>query len=368
MKHRKTLIMLALVAVAGLAAFWFYGTQKETEVDLVPSYKPLIKVGLIYPTEGQYKALGDAVQVALELFEQDAKTRKSPYSYEIMVEDSHMDPTKSISIANKLKKLENIDVYITFGSKVSNVISLIAEKNQVIHFAISDDEKAAKGEYNFVMTTPPNQLATKLLHELQKKNMLRAALLTQNQSQMLTYGKAIRDLHGQYQVELTDDKIINTGERDFRMLITKTLANKPDIIIAQLTVPELTIFIKQFNEMRSNLHLANIKSMNSIEDKRLIDDQWFVDTTSPTAGYQKSFEQATGKTTTRQSEVVYAILQILRDAAEMAGSKKTDLIQYLSSGQPFTTTLGTVHFNAEGVLQSEASIKEIEKGQAVLKD
>ena len=363
MKKLITIIILLAAITAG--TFVYFQMQKEDNVEIVPSFKPLIKVGLIYPTTGNSKHLGEAMKTALKLFEQDSKTKKSNYSFELQVQDNQLNPTKTITIANKLKNIDQVDAYITITNNIGSVVSLIADKNEVIHFAIANDQ-SVKGKYNFNIATPPNKEAEKLLKELQKRGITKVALITQNQGKMLGISTAIRDQAKNYEVEIIIDNITNTGDRDFSKIINKIKSDKPEIVIAQLFAPELLAFAKQLKEIIPNSKITNIETMSLPDDKRLLEGDWYIDAATPNSSYIKSYQKESGSNITNDSELAYTALQILRDSLDAVGSNKEDLIKYLTTGHEIKTVIGPITYNQDGIMQSEASIKQIRKGQPIL--
>lgn len=326
--------------------------------------KPVFKIGMIYPLSVAAGSVGEDAKAAVKFFEQKAVADK--FKYEFVWEDNQLNAARSASLAHKVIDVDKVDAIITIGSSNANAVAPIAEKGQVLHFAIANTPEASLGDYNFAMATHLDIEAQKLLQELKNRGYKKVALVTQTQAFNIAASNEIRKMAADYGVELISDNTINNGERDFRALAVKIMADKPEIVIANLYVPEISVFVKQLKNQAPEVKLTAIEAFSFPEDKSLLEGYWFVDQAFPTAEFIKSVEEITEKNVGNYAENVYTSLELMRESLNENGNDKAKMIEFLQSGKTFDTVLGKVAMDKTGRLESEASIKIIKNGQAML--
>ena len=331
--------------------------DKTTEIDT----RPVIKVGAIYPMSGEYAHFGKAMTEAIKLFEKDEKTKKSAYQYKFFIEDNAFSASRSAVVAKKLIDVDKVDVIITLSSDVGSVVSPIAQKSHVIHLSMATELNVAEGEYNFTISTPPNKNTGKMIDELKKLNLNRVAFVIQNTAMMQSVADYIRQAARETNINLISDNAINSGERDFRILIYKILEDKPDAMIVQLQPPELQIFVKQLREINKDILITAVESFGYPEDKTLFEGTWFSGAVVPTKQYSNKFKEFTGSDTTDYSELFYATMEIIREA--YTSDDKSTVIDNITNLKMKSFSIGDIAFNQDGVLQADAYLYTIKNSQ-----
>lgn len=149
---KKIIGFLALVIVAVVLGFVGKSIFDAEKAEI--NERPAVKVGIIYPLSGHAADLGEAAQKAVLLYLDKFEQGQHAFRYQIIFEDSEMSPEKSSDIAKRMIETDKVDVLVTLGSDVGNIVVPLAnENNKVLHFSVTTDLAAAKGKYNFVATS-----------------------------------------------------------------------------------------------------------------------------------------------------------------------------------------------------------------------
>lgn len=349
--------LLSLCMVLALAAC----DNKKEEAQANADNKPVIKIGVIAPMSGEYAHFGESMKVAVKMFEEDSKTKDSSYQYKFFIEDNAFSTSRSAVVAKKLIDVDKVDVLITLSSDVGSVVSPIAQDNHVIHLSMATEPNVAKGEYNFTVSTPPNKNTGKMVEELKKLNLNRIAFVIQNTAMMQSVAEYIRQAGRNGDINIISDNAINSGEKDFRILIYKILNDEPDAMIVQLQPPELQIFVKQLREINKDILITAVESFGYPEDKSLFEGTWFSGAVVPTKTYINKFEQITNSDATNYSELFYAAFEVVRAAYTL--DDKSKVIENIINLKMDSFSIGNISFNQNGMMQTEAYLYAIKNGQ-----
>ena len=354
-------LLLSLCMILALVA-----CKDEQKAASKPDNKQVVKIGVIYPMSGNYAHFGDAMKTALKMFEDEEQTKNSAFEYKFYLEDNAFSTSKSAIAAKKLIDIDKVDVIITLGSDVGSVVSPIAQASKVIHLSMATELNVAKGEYNFTVSTPPNKNAGKMVEELEKLNLDKVAFVIQNTAMMQSVAEHIRQAGREGNINIISDNAINSGEKDFKILIYKILNDEPNAMIVQLQPPELQIFVKQLREVNKDILITAVESFSYPEDKTLFEGTWFSGAVVPTKQYSNKFKEITGLDTTNYSELFYAILEIIRSA--YTSNDKLEVIDNITNLKMNSFSIGNVEFNADGVMQADAFLYTVKNGQVEVMD
>ena len=323
--------------------------------------KPVIKIGVIYPMTGEYAHFGDSMKTAIKLFEKDKKTQDSAFKYKFIIEDNAFSPSRSAVVAKKLIDTDHVDVIITLSSDVGSVVSPIAQENKIIHLSMATEPNVAKGDYNFTVSTPPNMNTKKLEEELEKRHLTKVAYITQNTAMMESVAEYIRKIGAREKIKILSDNSVNSGERDFRILIHKMLRDKPEAIIIQLQPPELQIFAKQLREIDKDIAITSIETFSYPEDKTLFEGTWYVSAVAPSRDYVSRYQEQNGTDTTNLSELFYAASEVIREA--YTSDDKSEVINNIINLKMKSSSIGDISFDQDGMMQVDACLYTIKNGQ-----
>ncbi len=347
--------LLSLLLILGLTACGDK-TDSTNKVE-----KNIIKIGAIYPMSGEYAHFGDAMKNAVKMFVEDSETKDSVYQYKFFLEDGAFDKARSAVVAKKLIDIDKVDVIITLGSDVGSIVSPIAQEHKVIHLSMATEPNVAKGEYNFTISTPPNKNTGKMIDELLKLNLNKVAFVIQNTAVMQSVAAPIRQAGRDGKINIISDNTINSGDRDFRILIYKILQDQPDAIIVQLQPPELQIFVKQLREANKDIVITSVESFGYPEDKTLFEGTWFSGAVVPTKAFINKYKEIFGTDATDYSELFYAAMEVI--SASYTSDDKAKVIDNITNLKKRSFSIGDFSFDQDGMMQTEAYLYTIKNGQ-----
>ena len=326
-----------------------------------PQEKPVVKIGIIAPMSGEYAHFGESMKVAVKMFEEDDETKNSARRYRFFIEDNAFNPARSAIVAKKLIDVDKVDVIVTLSSDIGSVVSPITQDARVIHMSMATEPNVAKGEYNFTASTPPNKNTGRMIEELGKLNLNRVAFVIQNTAMMQSVAEQVRKAGKNGRITIVSDNAINSGERDFRILIHKILEDKPDAMIVQLQPPELQIFVKQLREINKDILITSVESFGYPEDKTLFEGTWFSGAVVPTKAYVAKYKEMTGSDATNYSELFYSCFEVVRHA--YTSEDKAKVINNILDLKMKSFSIGDISFDEDGMMQTNAYLYTIKNGQ-----
>ena len=136
--------------------------RRDAQAGWTGNYQDRIHVA----AHGRCCLFGEGAKAATEMAKADFGPTK--FNYQFIYEDDQFKPEEAANTANKLIDVDKVNAIVSFGSPTGNVVSPIAEENDVIHFGIASDLTIAKGDYNFIDWTPPYKETDLLVSEFEK--------------------------------------------------------------------------------------------------------------------------------------------------------------------------------------------------------
>ncbi|MDR1025897.1 MAG: ABC transporter substrate-binding protein, partial [Lactobacillus sp.] len=139
---KKTLLLLIILLGSG---FWYFNQQKN----VTDEGRAIVKIGATLPLTGDGSEAGQVTKEALQLMLEHLEQRGLKYDYQLIFEDNQMNPKMTATTTNKLIGSDKVKAVLSFWGVMSNVVSAIADKNQVISMSCAFGENATNGKYNF---------------------------------------------------------------------------------------------------------------------------------------------------------------------------------------------------------------------------
>jgi len=352
---RKIWIIVGVIAITASLVLAF-NKRREVAYD-----KPVVKIGAVFPLSGNMSNIGQALKGAIQVAIADAnKNADNRYRYVAIFEDSMLSLPMTASITNKMISVDNVDALISFAADVSNVVSGIAQSNQVIHFAISVDTRAADGEYNFINWTMPDNSAAKMAELIHGKDFQNIALIVFNQSGALANTEA---LAGKLNVMNITNEIhkFNGDIRDFRTDIQKM--READLFVLRMFEPQISIFIRQLREAGVTAPITSIESFGWINDKSIIEGAWFVDVADQDNDIIRRIKRHNRSDVNYGLGLVYDNVMLLVRAFESADDRAGAAAE-LAKITKYEGSVGLLTQNEGGIFNSKPSMKIIKNGKA----
>lgn len=208
---------------------------------------PSLKVGVISALSGPVADTGNSVRQAIQLADEQKDTKNN---VEFIFEDDQFSAKLAVSAAEKLITQEKVSALITFSGTVSLAVSAIAERRGVPMIAITPLTKVSAGKKYVLTIFVPTHIQNQLLsHAMERGKLTRAAVVTTQQDALL----GIRDAF----LAASGDRVIwqqeiPPGDTSLNAVVTKLLAQKPDVVYALTLPPQTSHLAKLLREQRYN--------------------------------------------------------------------------------------------------------------------
>ncbi|MSR84953.1 hypothetical protein EXS71_00730 [Candidatus Uhrbacteria bacterium] len=357
-------VLLPIVGVIVIA----FVIVKLNQSPAAPTIKPTITIGYIAPLSGNVAFLGEGVKNAAELALADLQTKNTKYNYKLLFEDNDFSPAKTASAAQKLISVDHVDALVTVASSAGRVVTPIAEKAQVIHVGIASDPNIAKGTYNFINWTPPDEEVPVFVNQMKKRNIKKLAVFGQQISGITAVIDELKKEIAGTDMQIVSEDISNAGDKDFRTAIKKAEAANPDYFLMVMFSPELEIVAKQIKELGIKIPITAIESFELSDKPELFEGLWYVNAADPTPAFANAYQTKYGKNPSIATPNSYDILGMIVAAAETFDGKTkpstTDLANALARVRGYNGALGNnISMNANHVVISKAVVRIIKDGK-----
>jgi len=326
--------------------------------------KQTVKIGVILPLTGGQANLGQSAKNAILLAQE--KLGKTKFNYQVIFEDDAMDQKLTSNAASKLINLDRVNALISFTSGPGNVVSPMATENKILHMGVASDPNIAKGDYNFLHWTTPQEENRVWVQEAIKRGVKTFALIGQNQQGVLATFEDLKNQIAGKDIKLVDTEIFNPGTKDFRVIIEKAKEKNPDIILLGLFSPELEILVKQYKELGVEIPLTSIESFEYTEQPQLFEGRWYVQSAQASDEFSTDYQNKFNDNPKLGSAFVYDNFNLIVAAYERVGEiNNAKAIAELSKIKDFPSAVGTISVGDEGIVWSQAVVREIRDGKPV---
>ena len=349
-----------VVAVIAIIAF-SGGSNKQ------PAEKQTVKIGLSLPLTGGAAFLGESSKNAAQMALTDAGQTK--YNYDLVMEDDSFNPAKTATVVSKFVNVDKVSAIVTFGSATSNAAAPINENAKVPRFGLASDPTSAEGGYNFIHWTPPFKEGQLSASEMVRRGYKTLSIVDTNHSGTLAVTKSVREALKGTSVKTVSDDLTNVGDKDFRTIITKIKSLKPDIVLVEMFSPEIEIFAKQMKEQGVNIPMTSVETFEWSNDPSLFEGMWFISDARIDQGFADKYKARFGDSPKPGATYVYDLVTLFIKTQEKVSNKMTstelkDAI--VKSGYENSPIFGKIQIDQEGFFITEASVKMIKDGKAVL--
>jgi len=357
---RIFLILCAVLSIAGC--------------DHEKSDKPVVKIGVSLPLTGDAAVVGVANQKSMVMALSDWNKKDTKYKYELIFEDDGLQPQKAAIIAQKFAHQNKTNATVSMWGIAAPVMADVAQKNEQIHMTCAGLSDVSKPYYIFNNYTQYGAIADALITKFKKDGIKKIVYVLNNnqvsvaQSDYVT--RALKDAG----IETLGTELYNPDERDFRTSITKLNKLQPDYWLMFMLMPGTKLFTEQFFQITGNKNLTSIDSFHEMphEYYNLVDGMWYVKSANGTPEFAKRFVSETGKDMESCVGNSYENINLLIWAYENTDLADGEVIPNnknvaakLYSVQNRDGAIGQYSIDADGIIQSKASIEKIENGKPV---
>jgi len=249
----------------------------------------VIKIGSILPLSGDYDWAGSAKREGMSLcLEEHAHTK---HTYQIIYEDSEFTPSRSFLAARKLIDIDKVDIIVSMWTMEANAIYPATQQRKIAHLANTwNVEQVTKNRLTATLTSPSNEFADQQLLIFQKSGAHRIAVIQANLADWLPVGKhLLESVQKNPDIKLVAYEKFNAPVRDFRTMLAKIAAKKPDALAVWAVLPESEIILRQAKEVGLSCQISGY--IEDIHDRHLAEGLSFVCVNNMTPEFIERFEK-----------------------------------------------------------------------------
>lgn len=354
MNKRIIVSVVAIIIIAVLAYVGIVSPSSETQV---------IKIGVVAPLTGGGAAYGATLAKGVELAAADLVGKSTKYTYEVIVEDDTTNQATAASAANKLIAIDKVKAIITTTSSTGNAVKNIAEKAGVIHVCDCTDVTIGNVPYNFTNGMTPVDEVPVWLGEAQRRGVKTIAVLEQVHPGIKVITDEMVRIIPQYGIKIVYQDAFDGNVRDFKTIVSKAKASKPDLYYIGAFPPSLDIISKQFiDEGVKNLSTTALFAASP--EPKLYEGLWYSDSMLADPAFADVFAQKnpTLRFNVRTAPYGYDIFNMLVQSFEKEGDAVTNfkaITSYDGKAGKVTKTPESSNFH------TKASIWTIKDGKGV---
>ena len=361
-------IWTAIVVIIVIGGGWYYFSHSKTTP--VAEAGP-IKIGYTASLTGSLASVGEAGKNGAELAMDEINADKTlKHKYELVIEDDSFDPAKTASAATKLISVDKVDALISAGSGPGNVVAPLAEQNKIPHIGMASDPNVAKGDYNFIDWTQPQEENSKLVAELQRRKVSKLALFTVNQQGFTVLVTDLKQKLEGTGITFTSENTFNTGDHDFKTSLSQAAKKNPDIYLLFAFDPEIGILGKQIKELGIKTPLTAVESFGLTADPSIFEGQWFIDSAVATSGfadkYRAKYNAEVGPTASNAYDAIHLFVKAAEQSTNTGTQLHADMAATLAKTNDYSGAFGPLTVSSDGRFLSQASVKIVRNGKSVL--
>ena len=339
-----------------------------------------LKIGVIFPLTGDAASVGTMFQKVSDLAvsEINASGGVGGKQIELVYEDGKCD---GATASTATQKLVNVDgVKFILGGICSGETLAAAEITQqarvlLLSPASTSPDITNSGDLVF-RTYPSDDYEAKLVAAYAQENGLgRAAIISENTD----FGQGLREAFvASYEGDLVFNESYNTGETDFRTLITKMRAANPQMVyVAAQTNISGELILKQIQESGMNVGIFAVSSMLDrsaiAANASLYEEVIMAEVQLPTEGKAAdmfaAYQELYGNTPefSAYSASGYDSVYLLVEAIEAVGEDPEAVAGYFSyQVVDWPGAIGTFNFDENGDAEVELTLVQVIGGEVVL--
>ncbi len=207
----------------------------------------VIKIGVVAPLTGSASIFGKSYVGAIKLAQEDLTDTKK--TYEVIIEDDGSNPGQAASAAQKLINIDKVQAILSMSSGTGNAIKSIATANKIPHICGCTDTTVANAEYNFTDLVSNDAEAKVWYTEAFKRGIHSIALISQNHPGLVPLAAAMKKNAPEYGVTIVHEEKWEPTTSDFKTIIAKTKATKPDVFFVMGFPPGMDIVGQELRNM-----------------------------------------------------------------------------------------------------------------------
>jgi branched-chain amino acid transport system substrate-binding protein len=365
-------IWIAVIIILAALAIWGISASRSKQ----SASKPLLRIGFMAPLTGPFANWGESIKNGMQLAIEDTR-----HKFEVDYQDDNCSARNGVTIAQQFFNVEKIKLVLGPGCvEVLRPIAPLADDNDALLFSTGLLDDSIFSEHGSVinLATQISAEAEYLAEYLKTKSIKTIATVYGTNDFGAEFGKRLPGALARRTITISDSEPTNLDLTDFRTVILRIMATKPDAIFIHQGEKQIGLFAKQLREMGYSVPLYGYygteatsvtesggKSLEGMEYTYPVNS---ADNSDLKKAFDARYSQRFGSTTfpTATSRFVYDGMMVVDKALDSCGAADTVCIKkYIGRLGKYSGISGDMFFRVDGSLVRPFGIKKIEGGKFV---
>ncbi len=322
-----------------------------------------IQVGAIYGLTGPMAAMSEQYQKGAILAQKYLIDQRI-IELDLLFEDTQWQTHSALSAYRKLRSTKSIEVMHLLGSSPVLAIKPLSEKEQVLLFAAAAHPDILKNSNYIIQHANQADLDAKILAAaVTKKQPKRVAIVSIMNEWATSYKDfLIEELTASSEIAIQSEEHLST-ETDFKGILSRTLAQKPDILVINsfgLAAAELIIQARKlgfsgpiFANTGLSLSSDAMKLLHQSEQKNLYYQTYEQGPKKFIDFYQKHFKH----TADPLAYLAFIDFELIGKIAAEVGPDASKIITAIKKLEVFESEYGSIKIQKDGAMPISTIVK-----------
>ena len=358
---KKFIISIALVLII-VAAMIAINDKPEENVN----GKEIIKIGVIYPLSSTYSYIGNSHKYGLEFALEDIKKEKKlKHNYELIFEDNQMDGKKTAIIAHKMVNVDKVNAIFSMDSDSGNILNSVLGDKDIFMSGWMSDPKIQERFLSFPYGGDMYEEAELMALKMKENDVEKVNVFLATDSYHMSQKLSIEEMLKKYNIAY-DIFNFNSGEKDFRTMISKSKNTGADMNVIGSYSPDIDILARQLIEMKADLPATALEDFAYVENKTPFEGQWFVMPAEvKDAEFLARIKERLGDDTTNHMEITYEVFKSFIEICESEDSFDANKVaqKFIDSQYIDSKLIGKFEITPSGYISTPSSLGIIRDGK-----
>lgn len=322
-----------------------------------------ITIGAILPLTGAVASFGETARNAMLLA---ASSTASGAPIHIVFEDDHFDPKQTVTAFQKLTTVDHVQAIICLTSAPCSAVAPLAQDQKMPLIAIASAPAISHGRNSVVrLEINPSVEASTIAGYIQSRNYAHIASVVAVQDGIAAGYAGLKTNPG-FSSREVDNESVPPDQMEFRTIITKMLAAKPDVMFLGLLPGPAGAFAKEARQLGYH---GDFVGMNFIEGAEALtaadgalEGLVYTNASEPQSWFIQKYHATYGADP--QEGAAHAYDSILLFTQSFAQSPN-DVPHYLRTVKSYSGALGTFSSVGDGEYSIPVALKEVKGGEFV---
>src|SRR6267378_3156149 len=283
-KHKVALTAGPILAAIVVLTAYVIGDRDTW----TPPANGIVKIGVIVPTDGPYAILGNSFVKAVQMATDDLKATK--YRYELVIRDSGPDPVRAKDVIRKVVTEDRVDAIVGGISLIGQVTKPWATRARIPHTCVCTVTSIGDGAYNFTNIPSPEAEGALWAREAKRRGIRTVALISQDYPSINNHVKALKTEAARAGLAITYEDRFGGSVTDFRSVIARAAASRPDVFYVEALNPGLDLLGEQLADAGIR-NIASVVAPSLSQRPELFEGAWYTDSDLRDIRFKERFEE-----------------------------------------------------------------------------